>query len=90
MKNVLLVVVATITIVAPAVAAGELKTCQGVLTENWTTQGVAIPHPENGTRLIRADNIIQQLFICYPLQGRQTNPEGVQDGICVSGKGNPN
>jgi hypothetical protein len=55
MANVLLVV-AAIT-VAPAVVAGaELKTCRGVLTDNWT-EGVVDPHVDNGTRLIRADNI---------------------------------
>ena len=72
MKHVLLVLVTTITIVAPAVASGELKTCQGVLTENWTTQGVAIPHPENGTRLIRADNINNScLFVIRSKAGKQ-------------------
>jgi hypothetical protein len=72
LKTVFLVVSITITIVASAIAGeAELKTCRGVLTENWI-QGVAVPHPDNGTRLIRGYNIDNScLFVARSIVGRQ-------------------
>ena len=72
MKTVFLVVATTMTIIAPAIAGeAELKTCRGVLTENWI-QGVAVPHPDNGTRLIRGDNINNScLFVARSIAGKQ-------------------
>ena len=37
-------------------AAAETKVCRGLLTANWT-EGVANFSPDDGTRLIRADDI---------------------------------
>ena len=37
-------------------AAAETKVCRGLLTANWT-EGVANFTPDDGTRLIRADDI---------------------------------
>jgi hypothetical protein len=59
MKKLLLAAVAiaiAITTAAPVKAAPENHTCRGVVTVNWT-ESVANGTSDNGSRLIRADNI---------------------------------